>query len=251
LPHLSDQIRRDGIYERCETVLTCQIVKPGDTVLDIGANIGYYTLLASKLVGSSGQVYAFEPELQNFEILKWNVDNLGHENTICTNAGISDYTGEANLFLCRDNPGGHHLHEPVDFEEAQAVQITSVDDFLKGEAERVDYIKIDAQGAEQSILAGMKNTLEKNRDTLKLLLEFAPGALNASVGGLDLALETINSNFTKFMFIDDKNLNVSEMTFEDIVTLGKKGLDSDEDLFANIMCFVNSHAFDAAKKSLK
>jgi FkbM family methyltransferase len=249
-PHLSDQIRRDGIYERCETALTCQIVKQGDTVLDIGANIGYYTLLTSKIVGTNGQVYAFEPEFENFRILEWNVDNLDDKNTICVNAGISNYSGEANLYLCRDNPGGHHLHEPVDIEEIQMVQITSIDEYLQGRTEKVDYIKIDAQGAEQSILTGMKKTLEKNRDNLTLLMEFAPGALNASAGGLNLALESIKKHFSKFMFIDDKKLNVSEMAFEDIVSLGKMGLDSDEDLFANLLCFANPHAFEAVRRSL-
>jgi len=52
------------------------------------------------------------------------------------------------------------------------------------------------------------------------------------------------------MFIDDKKLNVSEMAFEDIVSLGKMGLDSDEDLFANLLCFANPHAFEAVRRSL-
>ena len=249
-PHLSEQIRRHGIYEQTETGLTCQIVKQGDTFLDIGANIGYYTLLASKLVGASGLVYAFEPEIENFKILKWNIDNFGHKNTICVDTGLSNYTGEANLYLCRDNPGGHHLHEPVEFEETQTIKLTSIDEYLQDRTEKVDYIKIDAQGAEQSILEGMKKTLENNRDSLKVLLEFSPRALNVSAGGLDLALETIKRSFNKFMHIDDKTTNVFEIEFDDIVELGKTGLDSEEDYFANLLCFATSNAFESTKQSL-
>jgi hypothetical protein len=96
----------------------------------------------------------------------------------------------------------------------------------------------------------MKKTLENNRDSLKVLLEFAPRALNVSAGGLDLALETIKRSFNKFMHIDDKTTSVFEIKFDDIVELGKTGLDSEEGYFANLLCFATSNAFESTKQSL-
>tara|TARA_B100000315_G_scaffold259263_1_gene314605 strand:- start:21618 stop:22448 length:831 start_codon:yes stop_codon:yes gene_type:complete len=249
-PYLSEEIKKDGIWERCETNLTCQIVKPNDTVLDIGANIGYYTLLTSKLVGSEGQVIAFEPESLNFEILEWNINKFGHENTICINAGVSNYTGETRLHLTPYNPGGHHLHEPANYLETQIVQITSIDEFLKDKSKKVDFIKIDAQGAEQGILDGMKNTLAINCGNLKVIIEFAPRGSDSSIGGLDLALETIRSSFKKFMLISEREMSVSEVTFDDIVKIGKIGLESEKNVFTNFLCFASNDAYESVKQSL-
>ena len=249
-PFLSEQIKQTGIYDRCETTLFCQIIKLGDTVFDIGANIGYYALLASQLVGPEGHVFAFEPEAENFEILKWNINKFGDNNITCANTGVSNFKGEATLYLCSDNPGGHHLHDPVESEKSQIVKITSIDEFIKDKNKKIDFIKIDAQGAEQSILEGMKTTLKKNRNNLKVHLEFAPRALNASAGGLELALETMQRHFIKYMFLDEERMTLSEIMFDDIIKLGNYGLNSKEGLFTNILCFASANAFETVKRSL-
>ena len=71
-----------GCYERPETDFVMGYIGEGDTVIDVGANIGYHTLLLARKVGRSGTVYGFEPEAGNFEILRNNVDNNGYRN--CT-----------------------------------------------------------------------------------------------------------------------------------------------------------------------
>src|ERR671917_314829 len=65
-------IRQDGIWELIETALLVHGTVAGDTVADVGAHVGYFSVIASRLVGSSGQVFAFEPEDANFEVLKAN-----------------------------------------------------------------------------------------------------------------------------------------------------------------------------------
>ena len=68
-PFLSRQLQSTDVYEPSETALMPQLITPGDTVLDIGANIGYFTILASRLVGPEGHIFAFEPEAKNFYVL--------------------------------------------------------------------------------------------------------------------------------------------------------------------------------------
>ena len=130
-PFLSKQLQSAGVYEPCETALMCQLLTPGDTVLDIG----YFTILASKFVGPNGRVFAFEPEAKNFHVLTQNVDRAG-----------------------QDNPGGHHFHRPAVGLEAdtQNIQTTSIDLFLANHTGGVNVVKIDAQGWEPSIIKGMK-----------------------------------------------------------------------------------------------
>ena len=81
---------RKNNYDRFEIECLKQLIKEGDTVVDLGANIGYYTLILAQLVGKSGHVYAFEPEPSNFEILSKNVKENKHDNVTLVQKAISD-----------------------------------------------------------------------------------------------------------------------------------------------------------------
>jgi tRNA G37 N-methylase Trm5 len=85
-PHDSLGLSVMGSFEPAETELMRQRVRPGATVLDIGANIGYFTLLMARCVGPSGHVYAFEPEPKNFELLQHNVRRNNYANVTCGQA---------------------------------------------------------------------------------------------------------------------------------------------------------------------
>ena len=82
-----------GCYEKPETDFVMEYVGEGDTVIDVGANIGYHTLLLARKVGRSGTVYGFEPEAGNFEILRNNIDNNGYKNCTLLNKAVSDTNG--------------------------------------------------------------------------------------------------------------------------------------------------------------
>ena len=112
--HLMWLDRRDAlelatreVYERTATGIVQREINEGDVVLDIGANIGYYTLLAARLVGPTGQVIAFEPDQTNFALLRKNVEANGYRNVVLVNKAVSDHNGTAELFLNDANPGDH------------------------------------------------------------------------------------------------------------------------------------------------
>jgi len=98
-----------GGYENAETELFESHIKEGDVVMDIGANIGYYTLVAAKLVGANGKVYAFEPESINFSFLKKSVEINNYENVICEKKAVSNENGKLKLFLHKFQTGAYTL----------------------------------------------------------------------------------------------------------------------------------------------
>ena len=97
----------DGVWEETLTNYLKKTVKEGNVVLDIGANIGYFTLLLAKLVGTKGRVFAFEPEPNNFSLLKKNVEEDGYTNVILENKGVSYENKTTKLYLSKGNIGQH------------------------------------------------------------------------------------------------------------------------------------------------
>lgn len=166
-----------GRWEETETKLFRSIVRPGMTVVDIGANVGYYTLLAAKLAGPAGRVYAFEPGPENFRLLRRNVAENGYRNVTLVPQAVSSRSGTASLTLDRSSSGGHSLSQFRGAADSVTVETTSLDDFFAArEAPAIDVIKMDAEGAEYGILAGMQRVLERNPG-LTLLTEFFPRAI--------------------------------------------------------------------------
>ncbi len=162
-------------YERQEVSLVKRLVNKGDVVLDIGANIGYYTLLLANLVGENGQVYAFEPEPANFSILKENV-RLNHYQNICLEPRAASNVNQVmDLFICEENMGMHRLYSSLCCSGKIAVEAVVLDDYLKEKINRLDFVKMDIEGAEFMALTGMKYLIGKYQPTL--LTEFSPAAL--------------------------------------------------------------------------
>jgi FkbM family methyltransferase len=179
----------DGVYERRTTELFKSLLKPGMVILDIGANFGYYGLIASRLVGSTGKVYAFEPEPKNFRLLVSNIKLNGFSNINSLQIALSDKKGKAALFLDKTNVGAHSFrHGNVTADGGVAeVEMTALDDFVqdKMEGQRVDLIIMDVQGAEGLAIAGADQTLRKN--DVKIIMEFWPyGLRNVGTDPLDL-----------------------------------------------------------------
>ena len=103
-----------------------QNIHSGNIVLDIGANIGYYTLIMSKLVGSTGKVYAFEPEPKNFEVLKKNIELTKLDNVILEQKALSDIDGVTYLELSKDS-GQHRLSD-----HGVKVEQITLDSYFRG-----------------------------------------------------------------------------------------------------------------------
>jgi FkbM family methyltransferase len=168
----------NGIYEPFETEIVKTEVRKGDIVLDIGANIGYYTLIFANLVGPEGKVFAFEPDPGNFDLLEKNVEANGYHNVILVNKAVSNKNGKIKLYLS-DDIGDHRTYDPGDGRKFVEIEAVRLDDYFKQGTSRVNFIKMDIQGAEWEAIQGMNLLLQKNRD-VKVITEFSPKLLRIS-----------------------------------------------------------------------
>src|SRR3989344_7663239 len=172
------QLLLGNVFEEFETELVRSCVKPGMRVADIGAHVGYFTILLAKLVGESGKVHAFEPEPNNFEILKKNVAGNSFNNVTLYSRALSDRAERAKLFLDKSNLGNMSLEDKNIPQGsgggALEVETAILDSVLGGI--KLDFIKIDVQGAEGLVLGGAENSIFKNPD-VKILMEFWPYGL--------------------------------------------------------------------------
>ncbi len=162
----------DSVYEPATTRLFLDEIVPNDVVLDVGANAGYFTLLAATRVGPAGRVYAFEPNPAVLVELKNHVAlNHVEDRVTVVDAAVSDqHESEADLFISQteDNSGLSSLIPTSDgllngvFDRGKTARVRtiSIDDWrVKAGCARIDWIKIDVEGFEENVTRGMLKTL--------------------------------------------------------------------------------------------
>jgi FkbM family methyltransferase len=172
--YVSRYLRRDGIWEPLATRSFLEPLRPGAVAVDVGANLGYYTVLAGAAVGAEGRVVAVEPEPRNAALLEENVRLNGFDDRVeIVAAAAGEAEGSTLLYLGEANLGDHRAFDSGDGRKAIEVPIVALDD-LPALAGRVDLVKIDVQGAEAAVLRGARRLIERNRDHLVMLVEFWP-----------------------------------------------------------------------------
>lgn len=165
-----------GIYEPFETEIVKKVVKRDDVILDIGANIGYYSLIFAEIVGDQGRVFAFEPSPANFALLSKNIEINNYKNVTLVQEAVSNKTGKGKLYLCEDNQGDHRIYDSYDGRRSISIETTRLDDYFKNYDGKVDFIKMDIQGAEGGAIQGALSLLRKNKN-LKIITELWPVGL--------------------------------------------------------------------------
>jgi FkbM family methyltransferase len=178
---MSLDLREKGIHEELffsgkrellltNTMLNSNLIKKGDVILEIGANIGYYALIESKLVGESGKVYAVEPVSDNLRNLRKNVGLNRCKNIEFFHLAMGDFNGTSTIYVS-DRPNWSSMLKgktPGKIISTETVPISTVDEFLRDKA-TPNLIRMDVEGYEYNIIRGMKETLKKD---VKVLIEF-------------------------------------------------------------------------------
>jgi FkbM family methyltransferase len=169
------------------------------TMVDVGANVGLYTLVAAQAVGRNGRVVAFEPDPRSIIDLRANVDASGFSNVTIIEAAASSAAGTSEFHL-RHASGHSGLYKDEAFEATITVPLVSIDESIVGS---VDVVKIDAQGAEVEVLAGMSAILRRSPG-IRMLIEFYPRGLEAAGHSEEQLAELLRSHFDKIAWIDSE-----------------------------------------------
>ncbi len=196
---------QNAVYEPDETQVVKQYVKPGYCCLDIGANIGYYTVLMAEL---GAYVDAFEPESTNYLVLQENVSKYDRVNTY--NYAVSNVKQKLDLYLARVgqeniNHGMHRMYKSKWCSDKPVKLNTMTIDSMK--KEHVDFVKMDVEGWEFKVLLGMKKTIKRFRPTM--MIEFHPPTLQEAGEIPEHVYSWLSSYYDIYLIPDLENKIIS------------------------------------------
>ncbi len=229
----ANEIILNGCYSPYETEVFRSFIKPGMKIADIGAHIGYFTVMAADLVRSSGMVYAFEPDPKNVALLSRSVSANRCMNVIVEHTAVSDKVGVETLFLDRSNLGNMSFSArniPAGASGGSiTVATTTLDEYFSGLP--LDVIKIDVQGAEGRVFECGKETLTKVR---LVLAEFWPFGLRNMGTEPRAFLEMFVRAGFSFYLLNESARTMKKKTADELLSIS--GNRPEGKGWANIIC---------------
>lgn len=205
--------------ENEEMKILKKLIHVGDTVIDIGANIGFYTLLFRSIVGKTGNVISFEPEPKNFALLKKTISVNKFENVNIYQKAVGNKNSKTKIKLS-DKIGSHQISNTGDIE----IDCIRLDDYINS----ADFVKLDVEGYEIEVLKGMPNLL---RQKISLMSEFQIKLLKNHSNPIEF-FNILNENGFSFNDMRDNMSPISESDF----MLNYNG----ESVATDILCTRNS-----------
>jgi FkbM family methyltransferase len=233
---ISTSIREQGRWEPFETTIVLSLLRSGLTFYDVGANIGWFTVIAGLAVGATGTVLSFEPDEANFRLLQINVRKNELHNVQSFNAGVSDRDGTGTLFLSATNRGDHQLDSPDPTRNASRVRVMTLSGLLRTGAPCPDLIKFDTQGSEAKILSDLvTGTAGKIR--CPIVLEFWPHGLARSGSTPGAMLDLLARLEPDLFIVDEVNRALHPISIDDLRWRAENDLAPQTVHFTNLLCF--------------
>lgn len=204
---LSEIIREKGSYSYNDLFVFRKVLPTNGVFIDVGANIGWHTMAMASYL-KSGKVFSVEPESANFLLLKKNIERNNFKNVTCIEKALSDYSGSGQLSLSGGNFGDHIL-DPTNLLDPRPKMIVDVitgDSYFaeNNDINRIDLIKIDAQGSEAKILNGLKQTIKKFDPAI--MIEYSPRHIAAAGDSVFEIFAFIEKNGCwPFQIVEDLN----------------------------------------------
>jgi len=171
---ISKELLMFKTHEPISTELISNLLQPGMICLDIGANIGYYVLLESKIIGKEGKIYAIEPSPENYNCLKRSLELENIQNVDAYNFAAGNNDGRIRFFVNERSNGCKVLQEgqePPPNKPGKIIQVPlkKIDKFVEEKnLEKIDFLRMDVEGFELQIFEGMQKTLRKFKPTIQL-----------------------------------------------------------------------------------
>jgi FkbM family methyltransferase len=181
-----------GAYEPETTAWLRESLGPGMTFVDLGAHIGYYTLLAARAVGPSGRVFAFEPTRGTFEILRRNVELNGYGAVVTlVQHAVCERSGPVTMFLDAATSVSAKMFQVDATQPCESVEAVSLDEYFAGFGwPSVHIVKLDIEGAERPAIDGMAELLRRN-EKIRLIVELNRANLRGTATPLEELVDTL------------------------------------------------------------
>ena len=216
--HPNDAFRLSiyGIHGTHDFKIIKNNVKDGDNVIDLGANIGYFTLILAKLVGPTGKVFAFEPDPRNLALLKKNVEYNNYKNVIIIPKAVSNVNDKCTLYTGQKTFGQNKIYKPKKTKTQKFIPIDSetvrLDDFFKTNdlLDKISFIKMDVEGAEFLALSGMKEILKLNKN-IKIFTEAEISYLEDAGSSYDQFIDLLTENDFTFSLADNRSETLTKV----------------------------------------
>ena len=210
--HPNDAFRLSihGIHGAHDLKIFKDNVKDGDNVVDLGANIGYFTLILAKLVGPTGHVFAFEPDPRNLVLLKKNVEYNNYKNVTIIPKAVSNVNDKCTLYVGQKSFGQNTIYKPEKRKNQKFLVVDSetirLDDFFKMNnlLDKISFIKMDIEGAEFLALDGMKEILKLNQN-IKIFTEVDPHYLEDAGTSYEQFIDLLMKNNFTLSISDNRN----------------------------------------------
>ena len=229
---VSTSIRNDSFWEGHVTNFITKHVKPGDKVIECGAHIGYYTTLLGKIVGKNGHIYSYEANDDVFwfadTAIKINdmtdiitlknlcvSNNNGYTNFNCcdktTNYNELSNIGKSCLSFHNDNTLDHNFH-------IKSVKTVKLDDDISNDLyDKINWLRMDIEGAEILALEGAKNILKSSKD-IKIIMEFSPEMLNRYGKVESLIRFLFDEGFSAYLILENGETS-QKLSFDDLMKI--------------------------------
>lgn len=235
--YVGNIIASTGNYEAYETSIILDNIKKGDIVVDIGANIGFHTMLFANKIGPQGKVYAFEPDPVSYKILQKNVKANHFNNVIAKPLAISNKKVELNLYKSKNNYGDNRVYDS-DIPTAKIkIQADSLDNLfytILNKDQKISLLKIDTQGFEPFVIDGARRIINKYKPML--FFEYWPyGYHNSKSNGTEM-LNYLKNIYKDLYLIDDNNEKIMKV---DIEFINQYCEQLNGYLHANLFCTTN------------
>lgn len=195
-----------GIYEKDITRFIANKLKSAEIFLDIGANIGYYSIIAGYVMPKSGEIISFEPVVETYDRLVKNIKLNNLYNVKPLNIALGNKNEFAEIKLTKELGHSSMAGTPIDYiNKTEKIKINRLNDLVNFNSKKI-FIKIDVEGYELEVLRGMKNVLEEN--DCEIIFEFTPSEHNLSINNKTISLDIYdffeNINYEIFYFKNEK-----------------------------------------------
>lgn len=220
--HMYDGILKNG-YETMTTRLILESLMDWDTFIDVGANNGYFTVLASKKVGKEGTVYAFEPASTTYKRLTRNLELNNCDNVKAHNLAVSNRRGKTSFYEFPDRDGENSL-VPLSGTKEITVDVVTLDEMCQNVRPKI--VKIDVEGYEREVLEGARHVIFDNNASI--ILEYNRHVLLRKKENFDDLLKMLTREGYKMRMVDEAGMRIGNSDIRDHHDL--------HPFFCNIFC---------------